>query len=480
MKYFVALFVLVAMGVPVAADNKIILESYTGGKSEVAAKQIAPLLEALTRKGFNGGYDVIGRAFESRGSRASIADGLPADFAKKVEAAKQAWVAGRYTDAANELGPLIDLAHANAGAFATNKDTLGAVETALIVVALSYERMGDSGSAQTAWAEFVRSFPDKSVPRGTWGVDAAQAFEKAKKAVFANGVGKLLVKSSTDSGVIFINERYEQIGTVTKDNLPIGDYRVFVQLPGNRLSRQHRVSVRAKETAVVTIDADLDVVVQTSPRWTGLAFSSSAEREKFEIDRAAQFARVVEATAVLVVGIDQVRGKSAIVGSLINTNRNTEIRRASVFLDPAPPAEILQSLAAFLVGDVTEVPEGVDVDTIKVRPISGVGGPGPVDRGGGAWGGWKWVTGVTGVVALGAGAYLLSQDGDCKTTPPPGVTCPDVYNNAVPGYLAVGGGAVLTGLSIYLFVRAGGSAKAQTAYMIPTTSGAMAGFARRF
>lgn len=479
MKFFVALLVLVAMGVPAAADNKIVLESYTGGKTEAAGKQIAPLLEALYRKGFSGGYDVVGRAFESRGSKAAIVEGLPADFAKKVEAAKQAWVAGKYTEAANELGPLIDLAHANAGAFATNKDALGVVETALIVVALSYERMGDSAAAQTAWAEFVRSFPDKSVPRGTWGLDAAQAFEKAKKVVAAGGVGKLLVRSSTDAGVIFINERYEQIGTVTKDNLPVGDYRVFVQLAGNRLSRQHRVSVRAKETAVVTIDADLDVVVQTSPSWTGLAFSNAADREKFEVARASQFANVVEATAVLIVGIDQVRGKSAIVGSLVNRNGNTEIRRAFVFLDPAPPAERLQSLAAFLVGDLTEVPEGVDVDTVKVRPLGGGGGP-VVDRGNDAWSGWKWVTGVGGVGALAVGAYLLSKDGDCRTTPPAGVTCPDVYNNAVPGYLAVGGGAVLTGLSIYLFVRGGGNAKAQTAYMIPTSGGAVAGFAARF
>lgn len=473
MKFFVVLCMLVAMGVPVAADNKIVLESYTGGKTQTAAKQLAPLLEALARRGFLGGYDVVGRAFESRASKPATAGGLPADFAKQVEAAKQAWIAGKYTEAANELGPLIDLAHANAGVFATNKDALGAVETALIVVALSYERMGDSASAQTAWAELVRSFPDKSVPRGTWGVDAALAFEQAKKVVAANGVGKLLVKSSTDAGVIFINERYEQLGTVTKENLPAGDYRVFVQLPGNRLSRQHRVTVRAKETAVVTIDTDLDLVVQTSPTWTGLAFASDGDRDKFEVDRASQFASVVEATAVLVVGIDQVRGKPAIVGILVNRNRGSEIRRASVQLDPAPPAERLQALAAFLVGDLTTAPDGVDVDMVAV-PVT------VVDRGGSVWGGWKWITGVAGVGALGAGAFLLSQDGDCKTTPPAGVTCPDVYNNAVPGYLAVGGGAVLTGLSIYLFVRAGGSGKAQTAYLVPTSGGAVAGFAARF
>jgi hypothetical protein len=157
-----------------------------------------------------------------------------------------------------------------------------------------------------------------------------------------------------------------------------------------------------------------------------------------------------------------------------------EIRRAFVFLDPAPPAERLQSLAAFLVGDLTEVPEGVDVDRVRAPITRDVGDPGPnVDRGG-AWGGFKYITGVVGLGALGIGAYLLSKDGDCKTTPPTGVTCPDVYSTAVPGYLAVGGGAVITGLSIYLFVRGGGSSNAKTAYMVPTNGGALAGFSARF
>ncbi len=477
MKFFVSLFVLLAMGVPVAADNKIVLESYTGGKTAAAAKQLAPLLEALARRQWNAGYDVVGRSFESRASKPAIADGLPADFAKKVEAAKQAWVGGKWEEAAHALSPLIDAAHNNAGAFATDRSALASLETALIVHALSYERMGDSNTSETSFAELLRSFPDKGVPRALWGADAAQAFDKVKKSILAKGVGKMLIKSSADTGVIFINERIEQAGTVTKDNLPIGDYRVFVQLPGNRLSRQHRVTVRARETAVLTIDADLDVVVQTSPNWTGLAFSSAADREKFETERAAQFANAVEATAVLVVGIDQVRGQTAIVGILVNRNRGEDIRRASVPLTPAPPAETLEALAAFLIGDVTSVPAGVNVDMVAAP----VGEKGPVvDRGGGTWGGWKYGTGVVGVGALVVGGYLLSLDGDCKTTPPTGVTCPDVYSTAVPGYLAVGVGAAFTGLSVFLFVRGGGSSKAKTAYLVPTNGGALAGFSARF
>lgn len=480
MKFFVALIVMVAVGRgPAAADNKIVLESYTGGKTEAAAKQMAPLLEALARKGFNGGYDVVGRSFESRASRPAIAEGLPADFAKKVEAGKQAWVVGKYEEAANALAPLIDLAHANAGAFATNKGLLDAVETALIVISLSHERMGDPEAAVSTWTEFLRSFPDKSVPRGIWGADAAQAFDKAKKVISTRlGIGKLLVRSSIDTGVIFINERIEQPGSVSKDNLLAGDYRVFVQLGGGRLSRQHRVTVRARETAILTVDADLDVVVQTSPSWTGLAFTNGGDRERLEIERASQFGNAVEATAVMIVGIDQVHGKSSIVGILVNRNRSTDIRRASVPLDPAPSAERLQSLAAFLVGDLTEVPEGIQVDAVAA-PLAGPSGPAE-GRGGGMWGGWKFLTGGVAIAALGAGAYLLSKDGDCKITPQPGVTCPDVYNNAAPGYAALSAGVVFAGITVFLIVRGGGNDKARTAYVVPTSDGAMAGFSGRF
>jgi hypothetical protein len=85
------------------------------------------------------------------------------------------------------------------------------------------------------------------------------------------------------------------------------------------------------------------------------------------------------------------------------------------------------------------------------------------------------------VGALGVGIYLVGTDGNCKTNPGPGVTCPDVYNNAVPGYLALGGGAVLTGLSVYLFFKSSGSSSsARSAYVLPTNGGAFAGYSARF
>ena len=63
--------------------------------------------------------------------------------------------------------------------------------------------------------------------------------------------------------------------------------------------------------------------------------------------------------------------------------------------------------------------------------------------------------------------------------PPPGVTCADVYNNAAPGYAAIGAGAVLAGVTVYLIVKRGGS-KSRTAFVTPTSGGAMASFSMRF
>jgi hypothetical protein len=360
---FVALIV-VAVGIqPAAADNKIVLESYTGGKTQATATLIEPLLLALARSGFQGG-EPVGRAFESRVSRPAITGGLPADFAQKVDAAQQSFISGKFDEAVNTLAPLMDTARENTGAFASNRAALATMEKALIVYALSQDRMGDGGAATATFGEFLRSFPDKTVPRATWGAQAATAFDNAKKALAPYGRGKLIVRSSVDTGVIFINEQIEQAGSVTKDDIPAGDYRVFVQLPGKQLSRQHRVTVRSKETTVLNVDAEFDVSVQTSKTWTGLAFSSPAEREKSELERAWQFATAIEADATVVVGIDQIRGKTSIVASLMNKTRDAELRRASVPLSPAPSAEQLEGLAQYVVGETSTPPPGIDVGTV--------------------------------------------------------------------------------------------------------------------
>jgi hypothetical protein len=255
---------------------------------------------------------------------------------------------------------------------------------------------------------------------------------------------------------------------------------VFVRADG-QLSRVHRVIVRAKETSVITIDPAYDGVIQTSVNWTGLAFANAADRERSEIDHASRFALAIDASAVALIGVDQVRGRPSIIGILVNRTRSTEIRRASIPIDPAPTHDLLVALAEFLAGGATTAPEGVDVEVLTARRTEPSGGDGsmPVDRGSGGWGGWKYLVGGFALGALGTGGVLLSLDGGCQTEPPAGVVCADVYNTAVPAYLTLGGGAVLAGVTVYLFVR-GGSKRTKSAFVVPTNGGAFATFGGRF
>jgi hypothetical protein len=76
---------------------------------------------------------------------------------------------------------------------------------------------------------------------------------------------------------------------------------------------------------------------------------------------------------------------------------------------------------------------------------------------------------------------LLSYDGKCSTSVPPGVPCPDHYDTAARGWVAIGGTAALAGIAVYLVVRERRTGAAnRTAYLAPTAGGALAGFAARF
>src|SRR5436853_3990588 len=100
-----------------AADNGVVIESYTGARPDNAGRLLGPVLEQLTTRGFTAGYDGIGRKFEGEVSRsARTAAGMPGDFADSVDSGHKAWIAGRYDEAVSILSPLIETAHGNAAA----------------------------------------------------------------------------------------------------------------------------------------------------------------------------------------------------------------------------------------------------------------------------------------------------------------------------------------------------------------------------
>ncbi|HUS28009.1 MAG TPA: hypothetical protein VMZ53_05855 [Kofleriaceae bacterium] len=471
----------------VARANGVVLESYTGERPKDAARLLGPVLEELARKKYDAG-DTVARAYESQISRSSMtAGGMPADFAAQVDVGFKAWVGGRFDEAIKVLVPLVETAHGNSGEFARNPALREPLLKGLIALALAYQRIGDLGAMQATFREIIRAYPDAQIARAKYGPDAATAFEGVAREVQAGGTGKLTVKLADDTGVVFIDEAYRAAGSTTVELVP-GEYRVVAML-NKQPSRSHLVNVRANANVTVEIDVKLDQAVRTVG-YAGLQFASESDREEHEAQYAAAFATAVGANAVAVVGIDDVKGRPAVVGSLVSLQTGREIRRASIPVDPDPSTDRLRALARFLGGE--EPAPGLEVQfarAVEKGEGAGAGGGGGGgggnhadtgaggDGGGARWGGWRFVTGGLAVVGIGVGATLVALDGKCSKEPPAGMQCNDLYATKTPGFVSLGAGAVFAGLSIYLFATHGSSDhKSGVSFVAPTRGGAVAGY----
>ena len=473
MRHLIA-FLLLLAAVPARAGG-IVLEAYTGERPADASRLISPIFDELAARGFSGG-DTLARTYDGKVSRPSqTAQGMPADFAAQVDLGFKAWVAGRFEDAIKQLAPLVEAAHANTGVIAKDQSLRDPLLKAMIALALSQQRTGDPGAARATFAEILRGYPDAQLPRATYGAEAFDLFEQVRHEVAGSGKGKLVVDAAEDGAIVFVDELYRAVAGTPIELVP-GEYRVCV-LADKRPSRSHRVVVRANDTVKLHVDVALDRTLHTTG-WTGFAFATGGDRETHEGPYAAQVATVVGATAVAVVGIDIVRGRPAIVGSLVSLSNGREIRRASVAMEPDPSTERLKALARYLAGD--EPAAGLEVQTPGAAPTTAPAETHDEAPSRGRWGGWKWLATGGAVVALGVGGYLAYEDGRCQDTPAPGTPCSNIYATSPADYVVLGTGAVLTGVAIYLFATGGTSQPAHTAFVAPTSGGAMAGFTGHF
>ncbi len=461
--------------IPVArARDGIVLESYEGERPKNADKLLEPLVNELAARGFDGGNSV-GRLYEGKVSRPRQ-NSLPADFAKQLKAGQQEYIRGNYAAAVAALQPLIDTAHDNSGAFAKNQALRQTMLDGLVALALAQDRNGDPKTARLTFEELARSFPGAPVPAATWGAGAAKQFADVERDLKQQAQGRLYVKAPNNAEV-YVNERLEQTGNVVKNLIP-GEYRVFAR-EGAKQSRTYRVRVNSTVDAVVNIDLDLDAAVHTSPGWVGLEYASG-DRERFEAKHASTFAISIEEKAVVVVGIDTTN--NVIFGALVSLSGRNE-RRASIPLTAGDGSK--KQLAGFLAGDAA---------SSEINVLLGPGAPGntKIDESTGGvvvvppsrepssrrWGGWPIVTGIATLGAVAAGAVFYSIDHECTV---PGMEPCAFFKDRKPQmYVSIGAGAVLAGLTIYLIVTRPSSAPTKSAYIVPTSDGAMAGVSVRF
>ncbi|MEJ7602521.1 MAG: hypothetical protein WKG01_31810 [Kofleriaceae bacterium] len=473
--------VVVGLSAPAAAGEfAIVLESYTGDKPAEASQVLSPLLGELGKHNFLTGYEVVGRSFEDKVSRPALTEaGLPADFAKQIEAGYDQWSVGQFNEAVETLGKVIRAARDNPGAF-TKQELREPMFKAMIAHALSTSKIGDRPAAEQMLLEIVRCYPTRDLPRGVYGQQAVTDYEAARKKL-GNKLGTLTVSSDV-SAPVFVNERLVGNGKAVTESLLPGEYRVFLKLDAG-LSRVHKVTIKANSPTVLTIESGFEYVVRTTDKLTGFLFTSKEDRTRNEARYAQQFARSIDAIGVAVAGIDSDKKRPVVAGVLVNLMNGVEMKRAHVALGPDPSPEKLRGLAMFLIGSATSpVPEGIDV--ISTAPAAVPDGNGgfisqtPVDRQSRIWGGWKYVTGGAAVGALIVGGVLLSYDGKC---PGGGTGCGNVYETKSPAFIAIGAGAALGAVTVYLFLRGrSDDAASTTAFVAPTRGGAVAGYGFQF
>lgn len=351
-----------------ARAEGVVVESHAVTRPDDTTRLLAPLHEELAARGFLTG-DPLARRYQAQVSRPALsAEGLPTDFEDRVERGHRAWVGARFDEAIATLDPVIATAYANPRAFAHNQTLRDRLRKAQIALALSHQRTGDIAAAKALLGEVLRSFPDTQVLRSQYGPDAFALFEDVRRAHGQGGRGRLRIMVPTDASVVFINERFEGVGDIDKGDVIPGEYRVHCQ-DGKRVSRVHRVVVRADDTTEVSIDLRFEATLHASASWTGFLFASAAERGRLEARYAVTLARQLGANRVIVIGIDRAAKRSTLSGALVDLGTARELRRASLVLDPEPSADRVRSLARFLAGDEPAVGLEVQVqDDAKPRP----------------------------------------------------------------------------------------------------------------
>jgi hypothetical protein len=312
-----------------------------------------------------------------------------------------------------------------------------------------------------------------------YGPVASKAFDDSRKALASRGTGKLSVKIQT--GVVFVDETYRGSGSMKMD-VPPGEYRVVV-IANDEPSRTHLVTVRPNGETTVVVDAAFDQAVHTGS-WTGFSFANAEERDKHAGPYAAQLARAIGAKSVMLVGVDQGK-KPQVFGSIISLDSGNAIRGATVALEPDPSRELLKALARYLVGDAAA--PGLEIVDTKAKAIVTNVDPdkhdGEVAIGATSttvdtrWGGWRWLSLSATIGLAGAGGVLYALNGQCKTEPPQGRTCTDIYNNRPWDKTLLIASIPFAAATVYLFATQTKTVEYKTAFLAPTHDGAIAGYA---
>lgn len=406
-----------------AAAADLVIESYTSARPESAARVMGVVRTEFRALGYAAEPSGLGDRISAAFSRAAgpMSDDDAETTRRQVEDGYSKYLAGDFAAAIDALKPALGRLVANPASLALDPSLRDAEHKALIGLALAHKRLGNADEAARHMSELVRSFPDRDVSRAFYGPEAVDLYRGVKSELERQGRGTLRVEVDDSEVVVFLNERYEAVGTAARKVLP-GTYRVYTQ-KGTIAGRMRTVEVAAGQEARVFVSWKFDTALRTGSEFAGFIFSAADDRQKYEATYAIAVARALEAPRIVVLTIDVYQGRQALIGQVLPVDGGRPSRMAVLALEPVDPGDDqVRGLARFLAG-------GQAVPGL-ILPTDSGGSHEPRE----AWYADRWGWGITAagfvVAGVGAGflinASLLESDADAADE----IEAPKLYDRA--------------------------------------------------
>ncbi len=448
--------VIVATAATAGAD--VSLQSFGGARPKDADRILQPFVDELEQQHVAALPSSVGKHLGGRLPREASDPTLRIEkLAKSYDYALTLWRQQPKLDALlKPLETAVAMTLANPGFLVADPTLRNSFKSVLGKLAIVYQRDGQTPKSDETERELIRTFPDEVFNRTNSSPEGERLYDDTRANLSKVPRGTLTVMLNDPTLQVYVNEVIRRAEKAIADLVP-GTYRVVVVDRNNR-ARRFDVDVLGGEDSVLHVDWPVDSALVVTPEWIGFLFSTEADRAH-EAELARRLvSRVAGDQSVIVVGI-QGTAPRQLVASRYGVHGGV-IAKGYIELGQATDDVHARDLAGFVASG--ETAEGVTVLVPFTRaaplppllpaPKSAPASPvhtelrhqdSPTVQ--------KWppiLLIAGGLVAIGAGSYLIATDED--PAPPDGPQKKYIRNSGPPGVAAtIAGGALVIGGALW-------------------------------
>ncbi len=449
----------VAGGPAIAQAERLGIQVTVGDASPDGDPVLDTLATLINRNGFYvraGAASSVESALSRRANQ--VADTELEGYEDEVAEGRRLLEAGDCDKAREKLGRAVTLGLKASLALATNAGLRDAFRTALVGNAVCLRRAKEDAQVEQMLEETVLSFKeDRPLEKKEFGSEIFKEYGKTVTALDAEPAGTLIVEVDDGSVVIYVNERILELGHAQLD-LPPGRYRVLLRKEsGGTVARVHPVEIPAGETVSLAIEWRFEEALQTTDDRCVLHYPDAATRDEYLADDLRRIARATGATRVIAYGAIEGTAEmpTTIHGGIYNADTDALERLQEVPADAS--LDVLAQLADYWAGKRDDPPE--TAAPLLDAPRSSRSLARPLALG---------VAGI-GLALIASGGVALALD---EAPIQHGDQVHYYYDTKLPAVGLFVGGALVTGLGAYLYIRARGRASStvNTASIAPLLS----------